>query len=404
MTGPTQSPSRMKILFDLNSLRPPRSGIGYYTLHLLEGLRARPEIDDLAGWVGSEVYANQRLNALMCDDAALQKAAQFSDGVFAMALRTARNLPGVYDARTVVRGVKSSRLRREFGQRGYLYHETNFVASPFNGPSVVTIHDLSHRRFPAFHPQVAVDYLDKNLPRTFRQVQAVIADSVYTKNEIHELYGLPDAKVTAIPLGVEPAFQPYDEADCTPELAALGLGYRRFVLSVCTLQPRKNLQRLVEAFMRLPSDLRDAYPLVLTGAQGWMNSALLRDLEPLVQARQAVLPGYVSRRALLRLFASATVFAYPSLYEGFGLPVAEAMASGAPVLTANVTSLPEVVAGAAWEVDPYSVDAIAAGLERLLSDAPLRAELAAKGRCRAAELTWEATVDRTCGVYRSVVG
>jgi glycosyltransferase involved in cell wall biosynthesis len=184
---------------------------------------------------------------------------------------------------------------------------------------------------------------------------------------------------------VDSAFQPYDESDCAAALTALGLNYQRFVLSVCTLQPRKNLQRLVEAFTHLPHELRDAYPLVLTGAQGWMNSALLRELEPLVAARQAVLPGYVSRATLLRLFASATVFAYPSLYEGFGLPVAEAMASGTPVLTSNLTSLPEVVAGAAWEVDPYSVDAITAGLERLLTDAPLRAELAAKGRHRAAD-------------------
>jgi alpha-1,3-rhamnosyl/mannosyltransferase len=392
----------MKILFDLNSLRPPRSGVGYYTLHLLEGLREQQDVDDIAGWVGSDVYEGSRLSALMRDDATLQKAAQFSKGPTAMALRAARNLPGVYDARTVVRGVASSRLRSAFGRRGYIYHETNFVASRYSGPMVVTIHDLSHRRYPQFHPKVAVNYLDKNLPRTLNDARTVIADSVYTKHEIQEIYGVPDEKVVAIHLGVDTAFQPYSQAHCELALAPLGLKYRSFVLSVCTLQPRKNLRRLVEAFMRLPADLRAAFPLVLIGAEGWMNSTLMRDIEPLARAGQIVIPGYLPRATLLRLFASATVFAYPSLYEGFGLPIAEAMASGVPVLTSNVTSIPEVVAGAAYEVDPYSVEAIAAGLERLLGDAPLRAELAAKGLNRAAALTWNATVEKTCNVYRSI--
>lgn len=394
----------MKLLFDLNSLRPPRSGIGYYTQHLLEGLRKQQDVEDVAGWVGSTVYEGQSLTTLMTDEGSLQKAAQFSDGWTAKALRTARGLPGVYKTRTLVRSVASFGLRKDFARRGYLYHETNFIASRYSGPAVVTIHDLSHRRHPEFHPKVAVDYLDDGLPHTLKQAQFVIADSVYTKNEILDIYGLPDEKVVPIHLGVEAAFQPYDEALCTPTLAPLGLKYRSFVLSVCTLQPRKNLQRLVEAFALLPDDLRQAFPLVLIGADGWMNSALMRTIEPLTRSGQVVIPGYVTRASLLHLFASATVFAYPSLYEGFGLPVAEAMASGTPVLTSNVTSLPEVTAGAAWEVDPYSIDEMTSGLERLLNDAPLRAELIARGLRRAAELTWDATVEQTCNVYRAVAG
>lgn len=392
----------MKLLYDLNSLRPPRSGIGYYTQHLLEGVFERDDIEEIGGWVGSNYYDRRGVTGLLSGEDSLEAGAQFSEGWKASLLRAARSLPGVYHGRTVVRRIKSRGLRAECARRGFIYHETNFVASPYAGPSVVTIHDLSHRHFPEFHPQAAVDYLDRNLPDTLKQVQKVIAVSEYTRRDTIEVYGLPEEKVVAIPLGVEPCFRPHRAEECEPFLTRLGLRQRGFILSVCTLQPRKNLKRLVAAFAKLPDDMREAFPLVLIGADGWMNSELMRDIERLTLAKQVILPGYVARESLLKLYSSAAVFAYPSLFEGFGLPVAEAMASGVAVLTSNVTSLPEVTAGAALEVDPYSVDDIAAGLERLLSDEALRATLIAKGLARASELTWDATIRRTCDVYRSV--
>ncbi|KAF1064364.1 MULTISPECIES: glycosyltransferase family 4 protein [Burkholderia] len=393
----------MKLLFDLNSLRPPRSGVGYYTQHLLEGLRSRPDVETLAGWSGSAIYEGEDLEALMRDDAVAAKAARAARGPVAAAVRMARAMPGAYRARTFLRDRVSTRLRDDYARRGFVYHETNFIASRYRGPTVVTIHDLSHRPHPEFHPRTAVRYLDEGLPRTLEQASRVIAVSRYTKQAIHEQFGLPDHKVVAIHLGVEPSFRPYDASECAPVLARYGLRRRGFVLSVCTLQPRKNLLRLVEAFGRLPAGLREAFPLVLIGADGWMNSALTQVMAPLARAGQVIAPGYVSRHELVRLFASAAVFAYPSLYEGFGLPVLEAMASGVPVLTSNLTSLPEVAGGAAWEVDPRSVDQIAHGLATLGEDADLRNRLAERGLRRAAEFTWASTVEKTCEVYRSLL-
>ncbi|MDR9148731.1 Mannosylfructose-phosphate synthase [Burkholderia multivorans] len=332
----------MKLVFDLNSLRPPRSGVGYYTQHLLEGLRTQRNIDALAGWAGRSVYEGDSLDVLMRDPAGPKNVARLTRGPVAAAVRLARSVPGIYEARTLVRRWASARLRDDFAARGYIYHETNFIASPYSGPTVVTIHDLSHHRHPEFHPRVAVKYLNDGLPRTLEQARAVIAVSRYTKQAIHEIYGLPDDKVIAVHLGVEPCFRPRGEEECESMLSRFGLRYRGFVLSVCTLQPRKNLRRLVKAFSRLPVAARRAFPLVLIGADGWMNSPLMREIEPLVKAGQLIVPGYVSRDDLVQLFAAAAIFAYPSLYEGFGLPVAEAMASGVPVLTSNVTSLPEV--------------------------------------------------------------
>lgn len=392
----------MKLLYDLNSLRPPRSGVGYYTQHLLEGLFERDDIEEIGGWVGSNYYDRRGVVGLLLGEQSLQAGAQFSEGWKASVLRAARSLPGVYQGRTVWRRIKSASLRTECARQGFIYHETNFVASPYAGPNVVTIHDLSHHHFPEFHPQPAVDYLNRNLPDTLKQVQKVIAVSEYTRRDAIEVYGLPEEKVVAIPLGVEPCFRPLHAEELKSVLMTLGLRERGFILSVCTLQPRKNLARLVAAFAKLPADMRKAFPLVLIGAEGWMNSGLMRDIERLAHAKQIVLPGYVARESLLKLYSSAAVFAYPSLFEGFGLPVAEAMASGVAVLTSNVTSLPEVTAGAALEVDPYSIDDIAAGLERLLNDEALRDALIAKGLARASELTWDATVHRTFDVYRSI--
>ncbi|AME22839.1 glycosyltransferase family 4 protein [Burkholderia sp. PAMC 26561] len=392
----------MKLLFDLNSLRPPRSGVGYYTQHLLEGLTDTRDVQGLAGWVGTQLFEGERLQELINQRVPLSKGVQFSEGIRAKVMQKARSLPGLYRSRTILRAVLSRELRDEYARRGFIYHETNFVASRYKGPTVLTIHDLSHRRHPEFHPRVAVEYLDREIPKSLRQAQVVIADSHYTKNDIVEIYGVPESKVVTIHLGVEPAFQPYPEEMCADALAQLGLKHRGFVLSVCTLQPRKNLLRLAEAFARLPADMRSAFPLVLIGADGWHNAALMRVIEPLARDNQVVMPGYVPRENLLKLYASAALFAYPSLFEGFGLPVAEAMASGVPVLTSNNTSLPEVSAGATWEVDPYSIDDIAAGMERLLGDPALRDELIARGLRRAAELTWDATVAQTCAVYRGL--
>jgi alpha-1,3-rhamnosyl/mannosyltransferase len=394
----------MKLLFDLNSLRPPRSGIGYYTQHLLEGLRTRSDVEDVAGWMVSEIFQGEKLLRLVNGEIAPPVMPGAANGASRSLMSSLRRLPVLQPLRTAMHRRASRALRDDFAQRGYVYHETNFIASQYRGPTVVTIHDLSHRRHPEFHQKVAVDHLDRGLPRTLKQARKIIVDSEYTKKELLALYDVPEDKVVTIYLGVDASFRPYAAPECTPTLERLGLRRDGFVLSVCTLQPRKNLSRLVEAFGRLPASVRRELPLVLIGADGWKNSELLSLVEPMIAAREIIVPGYLPRADLLHLYASATVFAYPSLYEGFGLPVAEAMASGTAVLTSNVTSIPEVAGGAALEVDPFSVDAITEGLETLLSNASLRAELAAKGLRRAAELTWDSTIQQTCDVYRALAG
>jgi len=177
----------------------------------------------------------------------------------------------------------------------------------------------------------------------------------------------------------------------------------RFVLFLGAMEPRKNLLRLIEAWATLKPAVRRETSLVVAGAQGWLNDSVRSRVESLGLGDRVHLAGYVEGEDLAALYSLATVFAYPSLREGFGLPVLEAMACGTPVLTSDVSSLPEVAGEAAVLVPPTDIEAIADGLLRLLEDAALRADLGERGRRQAAGFSWERCARETLGVYNSVV-
>jgi glycosyltransferase involved in cell wall biosynthesis len=177
----------------------------------------------------------------------------------------------------------------------------------------------------------------------------------------------------------------------------------RFILFLGAVEPRKNLLRLIEAFAALKPALRRETPLVVAGAHGWLNDSVRERVGKLGLDKSVLFPGYIAGDDVAALYSLATVFAYPSLWEGFGLPVLEAMACGTPVLTSNVSALPEVAGDAALFVTPTDVEAIADGLARLLDDAALRAELGARGVRRTAAFSWKRCARETLAVYTSVV-
>lgn len=392
----------MKILFDLTCLQPPRSGVAYYAQALIEALANEPQISEVAGWFRDKQYAGVLIQQLIRDDQTQSKPKDVSPSLLRRIKDTSALQPLLLPLYRALLRRRSSDLRRDHARRGYIYHEPNFLAAPYRGPTVVTIHDLSHVRHPEYHNPATVINLNQALPSTLRRADAIIVDSHYTKRELVALYHVPEQRISTIHLGVDAAFHPMAEERCETLLGRLGIHYQGYVLSVCTLQPRKNLVRLVQAFSELPEDIRKVFPLVLTGTHGWKNSELLDVINVLSNRGQIILPGYLRRDDLTTLYAGAAVFAYPSLYEGFGLPVAEAMASGVPVLTSNTTSIPEVTGGAAVEVDPLSVEDLKNGLARLLGEQALRADLRARGLRRAAELTWKKTAEETSVVYRAV--
>jgi len=269
---------------------------------------------------------------------------------------------------------------------------------------VVTVHDLGFRRFPETAPHGTRWWLAR-IDRTLARATRIITVSESTRQDLSELYDVEPGRISVIPLGVDRArFRPVDRDATDPVRSRFGLD-GPYLLYLGGIEPRKNLPNVLAAFARLGPGLR----LVIAGSGVEWNpegAVLLQealDSLPPEARRRVVRTGYVSEGDKVALLSGAEALVYPSLYEGFGLPVLEAMACGTPVVTSDRSSLPEVAGGGALFVDPGDPGAIAAAVERVLSDGQLRKQLKETGMERAAGFTWEETARRTAEVLRQAV-
>jgi glycosyltransferase involved in cell wall biosynthesis len=271
-------------------------------------------------------------------------------------------------------------------------------------PVVATIHDLSFEHLPETFKRRSWMQLRLTVRRTARRAAHLIAPSEFTRRDLIETYRLDPARVTAIPLAAAAHFQPVvDAAEIERVRRRYGVG-GEYVLAVGSIQPRKNLARLVRAYALLHRERgRSNLPqLVLVGKRAWLYGETLKAIEEEGIGGSVVLTGYVSEGDLPALYSGAHCFAYPSYFEGFGLPPLEAMSCGVPVLTGNLTSLPEVVGDAGLAADPFDTGALARALASLIDDDALRAELRARGLQRARAFDWRNTARMTLQVYRRV--
>lgn len=392
----------MKLTVGLDALTPPLTGIGYYTLNLLREYQKHPDLElhgiSYRGWWSQEqIEGYLQREALSLTPTALgNRQVPWWHRVRVVA----RDLPAAYHAAKWWRNRKCGQLLSQRSPHE-IYHEPNFVGYPFPSQTTITVHDLSHIRYPEAHPPSRVAYLNRHLPRAVRQASAIIAVSHSTKREMLELGLETDpARIHVTHLGHEPGFHPRSEEETHACRERFGLAWRGYVLSVATLEPRKNLERLLAAYLALPASLARDYPLVLAGGGGWKGSGLQRMIANVKPPHRVVVTGYLRRPEVQALMASAVLFAYPSLYEGFGLPVLEAMASGTPVLTADNTSLGEVAGEAALTVPPSEIEAIEQGLLLLLESDASRDRLRGLGLQRAKDFSWERCAERTMQVYR----
>lgn len=375
----------MKVFVSINVLKPPMTGIGRYTLHLLEELLADPAVEDVKGF-GDEGFLDRQ--ALRQKVAALGQALPPSS--MHRGLGKLRRWLG---HRPWLRRLYRHRLNSRFLQgkaqlEGYVYWEPGYYMLPLNGPSVATLYDLSHIRHPELHPPARIEEMRRLIPDTLARATRLITISDFTRRELlAELQ--PSQPIDLVSPGVSRGY-----AEVSPEQRlACRQAYdlpEHFTLSVATLEPRKNLAELLKAFALLPQSLRRQFPLVLAGAPGWDSAELQQLIEQLSAAHELRYLGYVDQRHMPALYANATVLVYPSLYEGYGMPVAEAMATGCPVITSNVSSMPEVAGDAALLVDPRDRGAIAGALQQVLDSSELRARLATAGRQRTADMHWAA--------------
>ncbi len=272
-------------------------------------------------------------------------------------------------------------------------------------PSVLTIFDLNVLRFPQLFRSWFRHYARVMLPRAARAADAVITLSHASKVDIVQGLAIPAERVTVVPGGVDSCFTPLaPQSDRAHEVRRRYALPPAFMLTVGSVEPRKNLPRLLEAIHRLRacSDTADVV-LVHAGPEGWLADGVAPVIRALGLADAVRFLGYVPRQDLAALYALARLCAYPSLSEGFGLPVAEAMACGCPVVTSNVSALPEVAGDAAVLFDPGSVEEIAAAVAALWTDTGRRRELTVRGRARATCFTWERAAQETAAVYEAVL-
>lgn len=275
-----------------------------------------------------------------------------------------------------------------------IFYSPDFLLPPARvHKTVVTVHDLSYVRLPECYPEVLKAFLNRSVPRSVRRADLVLADASSTRDDLQDLYGVPPAKVQVLYSGVDARFCPeVPAADLERVRTKYDLS-QPYLLSVGTIQPRKNYARVIQAFSRLQmtnSGLPVAdYQLLISGGKGWMYEDVYDTIQRLGVEDRVRMLGYTPDEDLPALYALATLFVYPSLYEGFGLPVAEAMACGVPVITSNASSLPEVAGDAALYFDPLDVEGMAVAIGRALASEALRNELRTKGFHQVRQFTWD---------------
>ncbi|MBI3695127.1 MAG: glycosyltransferase family 4 protein [Acidobacteria bacterium] len=274
-----------------------------------------------------------------------------------------------------------------------LFHITHHLLHPPPRVKLTSfVHDPTPLLMPEFHTASNVRYFRHFVADILPRLAGVIVPSYAVKKDLVERTGVPEERVTVIPHGVDQGFFPPGPLESMRRVYDLPDHY---ILSLGTREPRKNLATLFEAYRLLPEDLRRAHPLVVAGASGWKLK--------LAPAPEVRVLGYVQPETLPLLYNRAAAFVFPSLYEGFGMPLLEAMAAGAPVITSNVSAMPEVVAEAGLTVDPRSPSELARAMERLLTDPELARSLTEKGIRRAREFTWEKTALATKAFFERMV-
>ncbi|WP_342146819.1 glycosyltransferase family 1 protein [Rickettsiella endosymbiont of Aleochara curtula] len=378
----------MNIIFNIQSLQYPLTGIGWYTRYLLKGLQEHECINQLI-CIPDFKKNNLIIKKNIISESNIKKIIKY--------------FPGTYSVLNNYRNARFIKQTRFLVEDKFIYHEPCYVLKPYSGPKICTIHDLSHIHYSKYHPKERVRYLMRNLPITINNADHIITGSSFIRNELINYFKIPPYKITSIYHGVSKLFRPRSFNDVRNVLLHYNLHYKSYLLSVGTLEPRKNLERLIQAFSSLSEKQRKEYPLVLIGMKGWQSHRLEKMIQSLIKKGQLYCLGYIPETDLPYLYSGAYAFVYISIYEGFGLPLLEAMASGIPTLASSESAMPEVVGEAAMLVNPFDIDRITEQLNQLINNLTLRDRLKKLGPIQAAKFSWESCIESTIEVYKKTL-
>ncbi|MCZ2147441.1 MAG: glycosyltransferase family 4 protein [Bryobacterales bacterium] len=369
----------MRVTVDATSLLLRSAGVKSYTFHWLKALRqqAGPDCIRAFPFIG-------KTGELDHDRSMLPKWATYPR----LAILYGVNLTGAALLDMCIAGSD-------------IFHASNQIHhAPRGCLLTATVHDMTCWKMPELHTPANVKADRRFAEQILKRAHGIIAVSESARQDAIEELDIPEERIETIHSGVSEAFFRVRVADVLELKEIAGLR-KPYVLFVGTIEPRKNLDRLLDAWLILPASLREEFELVIAGPMGWAPETAKRLESGLAGVRRL---GYVAEDAMPALTAGALAFAYPSLYEGFGFPVAQAMAAGVPVLTSNISALPEITGNAAELVDPFSISEIRASLERLLTSPSKREELAARGKERAQNYRWSRCAAHSLRFFGKVLG
>jgi len=387
----------MRVVLNQHAAFGPRTGIGHYTSQLLSCLHELTEPGEIDARPGPWLNGLRHLFARQGRPAAPSPGA-------APRRRTGLKARAVALLRPCGRALLRLYFRRIFrGGRYDLYHEPNFIPVLCDLPTVATVHDLSVLLHPEWHPAERVAYFEKHFHKGLAQCVHYFAISESARIEISTVLNIPLERITRTYMGIRPGLGPLPREEVEQVLRRLGLP-PRYLLYLGTLEPRKNVLLLVRAYCDLPEPLRQRYPLLLVGGWGWNVSDLAAYLHDEARAKGVLHLGYVAERHVPALYNGARALAYPSLYEGFGLPPLEMLACGGAVLTSTAGAVAETAGAKAQLLDPHDLDGWRLALARVLTDDDWQAELR-RGAVEAARpFTWQRCAADTLRVYRLLAG
>lgn len=383
----------MKVIISSEPIRFPLTGIGRYTYELAKHLGDCDKINSLRYYNGRAVV--DQLPEDVAPAAAIEVAFKQKLKSWVQSSALASEL---YRQLLPLKQKKALK-----GLEQYLYHGTNFYLPAFSGKKIATFHDLSPFNWAHCHPVERVRFMQKELRKTLSVADALITDSEYVRQEIISTFSWSPEKVHTVPLAAGPEFFPRTEDAVLPVLTKYGLVFKGYSLFVGTIEPRKNIISLLDAYAQLPLALRKAKPLVLAGYYGWNSEAIHARIEKGQAQGWVQYLGFTPTADLPLLFAGADLFIFPSLYEGFGLPPLEAMQSGVPVVCSNSASLPEVVGDAALMCDAGDVEGLARNIQSGLEDQTWRHLAVERGLLRSQQFSWSKCAQDTLAVYRTVM-
>ncbi|KAF1086055.1 Glycogen synthase [Sporotomaculum syntrophicum] len=388
----------MRVVLAADAIKPPLTGIGRYTWELATRLPNHAGIKSVHYLAHGRWRTPEEINAvgLRYDTGGVGKGCKIKN--LYRCLGRNRVVSGVYDILAALL-TKASLNRKDID----IFHGPNYFVPEVDVPCVVTVHDLSTHINQDWHPAPRAARINRLMSRSVANSKLVITDSQAIRTEVISYFDLPEDRVVAIPLGVDVAFRPRAEADLRTPLRKLGLQPGGYCLCVSTIEPRKNILRLINSYRKLPAYVRRCQPLVLVGEPGWNSQGIHESIMQACQEGWLKYMGFVSQDLLPLLYAGCRLFVYPSLYEGFGLPIAEAMASGVPVLTSNRSSMPEVADGAAWLVEPENENDLRDGLLAAIEDEFWRSKAVKEGLRRVSEMSWEVCIAKTVEAYRAAL-